>query len=69
VTLAGLAAGDDAAVGDLDEAAQLVGQPHPAGGQQRRQVLEVVGRRVVVLGRAQVELEPLAPFDAVQGDP
>jgi hypothetical protein len=69
VALAGLAGGDDAATVDLDEADELVGQPDPPAGQQRRQVVEVVGRRVVVLGGAHVEVQPLAPFDAVQGDP
>ena len=69
VALAGLAVGDDAAVVDLDVGPELVGQPDPAGGQQPGEVVEVAGRRVVVLGRAHVEMEPLAPFDAVQGDP
>ena len=67
--LAGLAGGDDGAVADLDEGPELVGQPDPPGGQQRRQVVELVGRRVVVLGGADVESEPLATLDAVQGDP
>jgi hypothetical protein len=57
--------GDDAAGLDLDEGLELVGQADPAGGQQGREVVEVAGRGVVVLGRAHVEVEPLAPFDAV----
>ena len=69
MALAGLAVGDDLAAVDLDEALELVGQPDPPGGQQRLQVVELVGRRIVVLGGAHVEVEPLAPLDAVQRDP
>jgi hypothetical protein len=59
--------GDDAAVADLDEPRWLARDP-PAV-QQGREVVEVVGRRVVVLGRAHMEREPLAPLDAARGDP
>ena len=43
----------------------FAGKGHNAGDG----LVEVAGRRIVVLGGAHVEMEPLAPFDAVQGDP
>ena len=67
VALAGLAVGDDAAAVDLDEAPQPVGQADPPGGQQAREVVEVVGRRVVVLGGAQVELSRWPPSTQFRG--
>src|SRR4029453_7108588 len=50
-TAAGGAAADDGALGAPQVAVEPVGQRDPAGGQQRLQVVEVDGRRVVVLGR------------------
>jgi hypothetical protein len=67
---AGVAGVDDApGPVDLDRDGQPIRESEAIGVAQRLQVVDRVGRRLIVVGDARVEGQASHPFDGLGGDP
>jgi hypothetical protein len=60
---------DDAVVLDLDPGRELVGEPEPVGGPQGLEVVDGVGRWVVIVGDPGLERQLGQAADGLGGDP